>query len=162
MTHVLLRMVISGQSPGGGPGAGAAQVATVLPVFRTTIQFSTGPGPVRAHQTDSSWSCVVGVMLVKLDPAMCAKLAAVVETLSITNAVPLAVAPAIKARGGLEAAMAIATLIAAERLDDRIIERALGLLRELDPKARFGAWIDEGDAVDLHVPALRLIVVRVG
>ena len=31
--------------------------------------------------------------------------------------------------------MAIATLIAAGRLDDRLVERALGLLRELDPKA---------------------------
>jgi phosphoserine phosphatase len=47
--------------------------------------------------------------------------------------------------------MFIATLIAARRLDDRLVERALGLLREIDPKARFGAWIDEGDAVDLHV-----------
>ncbi len=45
--------------------------------------------------------------------------------------------------------MFIATLIAAGRLDDRLVERALGLLREIDPKARFGAWIDEGDAVDL-------------
>ena len=49
--------------------------------------------------------------------------------------------------------MAIATLIAAGRLDDRLVERALGLLRELDPKARFGAWIDEGDALDLEVAA---------
>ena len=40
-------------------------------------------------------------------------------------------------------------MIAAGRLDDRIIDRALGLLRELDPKARFLAWIDEGDAADL-------------
>lgn len=31
------------------------------------------------------------------------------------------------------------------------MDRALGLLREIDPKARFGAWIDEGDAVDLRV-----------
>jgi phosphoserine phosphatase len=45
--------------------------------------------------------------------------------------------------------MGLATLIAAGRLDDRIIDRALGLLRELDPKARFLAWIDEGDAADL-------------
>ena len=49
--------------------------------------------------------------------------------------------------------MAIATLIAAGRLDDRLIDRALGLLRELDPQARFGGWIDEGDAVDLIVDA---------
>ena len=47
--------------------------------------------------------------------------------------------------------MLIATLIAAGKLDDRLVDRALGLLRELDPKARFGGWIDEGDAVDLRV-----------
>ena len=47
--------------------------------------------------------------------------------------------------------MAIATLIAAGRLDDRLIDRALGLLREIDPKAAFTGWIDEGDAVDLRV-----------
>jgi phosphoserine phosphatase len=45
--------------------------------------------------------------------------------------------------------MAIATLIAAGRLDDRLIDRALGLLRELDPDACFLRWIDEGDAADL-------------
>ena len=33
--------------------------------------------------------------------------------------------------------MAIATLIAAGRLDDRLVDRALGLLRELDPGADF-------------------------
>ena len=47
--------------------------------------------------------------------------------------------------------MAIATLIAAGRLDDRLIDRALGSLREVDPKAAFAGWIDEGDAVDLRV-----------
>jgi phosphoserine phosphatase len=47
--------------------------------------------------------------------------------------------------------MAIATLIAAGQLDDRLIDRALGLLRELDPAASFAGWIDEGDAVDLRV-----------
>ena len=47
--------------------------------------------------------------------------------------------------------MAIATLIAAGRLDDRLIDRALGSLREIDPKAAFSGWIDEGDAVDLRV-----------
>jgi phosphoserine phosphatase len=47
--------------------------------------------------------------------------------------------------------MVIATLIAAGRLDDRLVDRALGLLREIDPKARFAAWVDEGDAVDLRV-----------
>jgi len=46
--------------------------------------------------------------------------------------------------------MAIATLIAAGRLDDRLVERALGLLRELDPKAVFLHWIDEGEAADLR------------
>jgi phosphoserine phosphatase len=47
--------------------------------------------------------------------------------------------------------MLIATLIAAGRLDDRLLDRALGLLREIDPAAMFGAWIDEGDAADLYV-----------
>jgi phosphoserine phosphatase len=46
--------------------------------------------------------------------------------------------------------MGIATLIAAGRLDDRLIDRALGLLREVDPKAQFLRWIDEGDAADLR------------
>jgi len=64
---------------------------------------------------------------------------------------PLAVGPAIKARGGLRSeVMAIATLIAAGRLDDRSIDRALGLLREVDPHASFSHWIDEGDAADLR------------
>ena len=63
---------------------------------------------------------------------------------------PLAVGPAIKAKGGLGfEAMAIATLIAAGRLDDRLVDRALGLLREVDPKAAFSHWLDEGDAADL-------------
>jgi phosphoserine phosphatase len=46
--------------------------------------------------------------------------------------------------------MGIATLIAAGRLDDRLVDRALGLLREHDPKAAFIHWIDEGDAADLR------------
>jgi phosphoserine phosphatase len=46
--------------------------------------------------------------------------------------------------------MATATLIAAGRLDDRLVDRALGLLREVDPKAVFRHWIDEGDAADLR------------
>ena len=46
--------------------------------------------------------------------------------------------------------MAIATLIAAGKLDDRLLDRALGLLRELDPAASFKGWLDEGDAADLH------------
>ena len=64
---------------------------------------------------------------------------------------PLAVGPAIKATGGLGVRiMAVATLIAAGKLDDRMIDRALGLLREVDPRASFGHWIDEGDAADLN------------
>jgi phosphoserine phosphatase len=51
--------------------------------------------------------------------------------------------------GGLDEDMAIATLIAAGRLDDRLVDRALGLLREVDPRAGFLHWIDEGDAADL-------------
>ena len=46
--------------------------------------------------------------------------------------------------------MAIATLIAAGKLDDRLVDKALGLLREVDPNATFSHWIDEGDAADLH------------
>jgi phosphoserine phosphatase len=49
----------------------------------------------------------------------------------------------------LDDGMGIATLIAAGRLDDRLVDRVLGLLRELDPKAAFLRWIDEGDAADL-------------
>ena len=49
--------------------------------------------------------------------------------------------------------MAIATLIAAGRLDDRLLDRALGLLRELDPAAAFLRWIDEGDSADLRYSA---------
>ena len=52
-------------------------------------------------------------------------------------------------RGGFDEGMATATLIAAGRLDDRLVDRALGLLRELDPAAAFLRWVDEGDAVDL-------------
>ena len=47
--------------------------------------------------------------------------------------------------------MPIATLIAAGRLNDRLVDRALGLLREVDPNAAFRQWIDEGDAADLVV-----------
>src|SRR3954449_6704083 len=63
---------------------------------------------------------------------------------------PLAVGPAIKTSGGLGTRMAIATLIAAGRLDDRVVDRALGLLREVDSHAVFRHWIDEGDAADLR------------
>ena len=47
-------------------------------------------------------------------------------------------------------AWGIATLIAAGRLDDRLVDRALGLLREIDPTAEFAAWLDEGAAADLR------------
>ena len=46
--------------------------------------------------------------------------------------------------------MGIATLIAAGRLDDRLVDRALGLLHELDSGARFADWIDQGYAADLR------------
>src|SRR5438045_8923088 len=46
--------------------------------------------------------------------------------------------------------MGVATLIAAGRLDDRLVDRVLGLLRELDPKAAYLGWIDEGDSADLR------------
>src|SRR4051812_5300686 len=52
--------------------------------------------------------------------------------------------------GGFEGGMGVATLIAAGRLDDRLLDRVLGLLRELDPAAAFLRWIDEGDAADLR------------
>ncbi|HWC57259.1 MAG TPA: phosphoserine phosphatase SerB [Sphingomicrobium sp.] len=50
----------------------------------------------------------------------------------------------------MDEGMGVATLIAAGRLDDRLVERALGLLREIDPKTAFLHWIDEGDAADLR------------
>lgn len=40
-------------------------------------------------------------------------------------------------------------MIAAGRLDDRLLDRALGFLREVEPRAGFLHWIDEGDAADL-------------
>ena len=43
--------------------------------------------------------------------------------------------------------MIIATLIAAGRLDDRLLAEALSRV----PGARFAAWVDEGDAADLEV-----------
>ena len=63
---------------------------------------------------------------------------------------PLAVGPAMTTSGGLDDGMGVATLIAAGRLDDRLVDRVLGLLRELDPQAVFLRWIDEGDAADLR------------
>src|SRR5438270_9178618 len=53
-------------------------------------------------------------------------------------------------KGGFEEGMGVATLIAAGRLDDRLIDRVLGLLREFDSHAAFLHWIDEGDAADLR------------
>jgi phosphoserine phosphatase len=44
----------------------------------------------------------------------------------------------------------IATLIAAGRLDDRLLHQAL----ERVPGASFLAWVDQGDAADLGVPGL--------
>jgi phosphoserine phosphatase len=35
-------------------------------------------------------------------------------------------------------------------MDDRLVDRVLGLLRELDPAAAFVRWIDERDAADLR------------
>lgn len=58
---------------------------------------------------------------------------------------PLPVGPAMTASGGL--VVLIATLIAAGRLDDRLIADALARL----PRARFDRWIDEGDAADLLI-----------
>lgn len=46
--------------------------------------------------------------------------------------------------------MAIATLIAAGRLDDRIAGEALELLRAAGLEAKVGEWIDRGDAIDLR------------
>ena len=47
--------------------------------------------------------------------------------------------------------MLIATLIAAGRLDDRLLAEAL----ERVPTATFHGWVDEGDAADLAVPDLQ-------
>ena len=46
--------------------------------------------------------------------------------------------------------MFIATLIAAGRLDDRLLAEALERL----PGARFVQWVDEGDVADIEVPEL--------
>ncbi|MCF2514293.1 phosphoserine phosphatase SerB [Sphingomonas sp. G124] len=45
--------------------------------------------------------------------------------------------------------MTIATLIAAGRLDERLLDAALARL----PRARFVRWVDEGDAADIEVDA---------
>lgn len=44
--------------------------------------------------------------------------------------------------------MLIATLIAADRLEESLVDRALLLLKYFDAEARFDRWIDEGDAAD--------------
>ncbi|HET7709388.1 MAG TPA: phosphoserine phosphatase SerB [Sphingomicrobium sp.] len=49
--------------------------------------------------------------------------------------------------------MAIATLIAAGRLDDRLVEQALHRLRGIDSGAGLFDWIDQGDAADLSFTA---------
>ena len=59
---------------------------------------------------------------------------------------PLAVGPAMIARGG--SLVLIATLIAAGRLDDRMVEAALARVAG----SSFAGWVDEGDAADLLVP----------
>ncbi len=46
--------------------------------------------------------------------------------------------------------MIIATLIAAGRLDDRLLADAIALV----PHSQFAGWVDEGDAVDIEVPDL--------
>jgi phosphoserine phosphatase len=58
---------------------------------------------------------------------------------------PLAVGPAMRDKGGR--ALLIATLIAAGRLDDRLLDAAL----ERVDGAGFLGWVDEGDAADLSV-----------
>ena len=47
--------------------------------------------------------------------------------------------------------MTIATLIAAGRLDERLLDAALARL----PGARLSSWIDEGDAADLEIDVTR-------
>ena len=60
---------------------------------------------------------------------------------------PLAVGPAMRATGGRVLDGGIATLIAAGRLDDRLVDRALGLLREsLDADPAFVPLLPEHGA----------------
>ena len=65
--------------------------------------------------------------------------------LSASSDLPLAVGPAMRATGGNS--LAIATLIAAGRLDERLLAEALDRV----PGASFLSWIDEGDAADLAI-----------
>ena len=54
-----------------------------------------------------------------------------------------------RARGGF--VLTIATLIAAGRLDERLLDAALARLRG----ARLARWIDRGDAADIEADAAR-------
>src|SRR5687768_2318544 len=62
---------------------------------------------------------------------------------------PLAVGPAMRARGGR--VLAIATLIAAGRLTRDDIWRAADRLDDARLRPREWTWIDEGDAADLEL-----------
>ena len=64
---------------------------------------------------------------------------------SASSDLPLAVGPAMRATGG--SGLTIATLIAAGRLDERLLTEAI----ERVPGASFAGWIDEGDAADLAI-----------
>src|SRR4030095_60992 len=61
---------------------------------------------------------------------------------------PLAVGPAMRATGGFFT-LAIATLIAAGQLDERVLDAALWRV----PGARLVRWIDQGDAADIEADA---------
>jgi phosphoserine phosphatase len=73
-------------------------------------------------------------------------------SLSARADLPLAVGPAMRATGGF--ALTIATLIAAGRLDERLLDAALARL----PGARFARWIDQGDAADIEVEVDRAAI----
>src|SRR5215212_9785645 len=64
---------------------------------------------------------------------------------------PLAVGPAMSASGGLEAAMFIATLIAADRLGRGDISAAADALRTAEIEPGPPQWIEPGSACDLPV-----------
>jgi len=65
---------------------------------------------------------------------------------------PLAVGPAMRANGGF--VLTIATLIAAGRLDERLLKAALARL----PGAQLSRWIDRGDAADIEASAPRAVI----
>src|SRR5436190_9374228 len=73
-------------------------------------------------------------------------------SLSASSDLPLAVGPAMRATGGFT--LAIATLIAAGRLDERLLDAALARL----PGARLTRWIDRGDAADIEFDADRAAI----